>query len=106
MNLLPSFPFESCAHDLRRLTIYERVPPRSNVARGGRQPPRATRRATLRIHDPALCLGNHLLGWPLEGLEATKGIEAGRRQALVALISGVEPHNHLSLCLSHSFKIS
>jgi hypothetical protein len=51
-------------------------------------------------HDPVTCLGYPLLGRSLEGLEAIKGIGAGRIWAPMALIGGAEPHNRLSLCLS------
>ena len=79
---------------LGRTTACERAPPGRNVARGGQQPPRFTCRAALHIHDPMSCLGSSLSGQSLEGLEATKGIGAGRRWAPEALIGGVEPHDH------------
>jgi hypothetical protein len=58
------------------------------------------RRTTRYDHDPMSCLENPLLGWSLEGLEATKVLGAGRRWAPTALIGGAEPHDHPSLCLS------
>jgi hypothetical protein len=75
--------------------------PRHDVARGGRQTPWFTRQVTLHIYVPVWRLGNLSLGLPLEGLKATKEIGAERRWAPMALISGAEPHDHLSLCSSH-----
>jgi hypothetical protein len=76
------------------------------VARGGLQPPRFTCRVALHIHDPMSCLGNYLPGRSLEGLEATKGIGAGRRWAPMALISGPEPHDHPPCVRVIRFKVS
>jgi len=58
-------------------------------------------RATRRGRDLESHLGNPLFGRSLEGLEATKGIGAGRIWAPADLISGAEPHDHLSQCSSH-----
>jgi hypothetical protein len=73
------------------------VMPRRN--KGGRSPPNPCE-VTRHNCDPMSHLGKPLSGRPLEGLEATKGIGAGRRWAPVALIDGTEPHDHLSLCSS------
>ena len=71
---------------------------------GGHAPLNLQARVTHHEHDPMSCLGKLFLGRPLEGLEATKGIGVGRRWAPMALIGGVEPHNHLSMCSSHPFQ--
>ena len=55
-------------------------------------------------HDPASCIGNRHLDQPLDGIEAKKGIGAERDGPPVALIGGTEPHDHLSLCLSHPLR--
>jgi hypothetical protein len=59
--------------------------------------PRA--KATCRKHDPTSYLGNLLLGRSLDGHKATKG-KGRMRWAPMALIRGVEPHDHLTLCSS------
>ena len=71
---------------------------------GGHAPLNLHARATCHGHDPMSGLGKPLLGQPLEGLEATKGIGVGRRWAPMALIDGMEPHDHLTLCLSCSLR--
>jgi hypothetical protein len=44
------------------------------------------------------------LGPALRRARGHKGIGAGRRWASAALIDGAEPHDHLSLCLSHPLR--